>query len=119
GRSTPAKSTVGDPWAGATTLSEVRPQPNFPGPPPGAQAAPGAQGANRPAGQAAPRRGAPPMGGGFGGLSVIYALASDGMLHSMHLSNGQEYQPPVKFLPPGANANGLILVNGKVYAVSS
>jgi WD40 repeat protein len=59
------------------------------------------------------------MGGGFGGLSVVYALASDGMLHSMHLSNGQEYQPPIKFLPPGANANGLILVNGKVYAVSS
>jgi hypothetical protein len=50
---------------------------------------------------------------------VIYALASDGMLHSMHLSNGQEYQPPIKFLPPGANANGLILVNGKVYAATS
>src|SRR5262245_39071876 len=30
GRSTPAKSTVGEPWAGATTLSEARPQPNFP-----------------------------------------------------------------------------------------
>jgi hypothetical protein len=25
GRNTPAKSTVGEPWAGATTLSEVRP----------------------------------------------------------------------------------------------
>ncbi len=59
------------------------------------------------------------MGGGFGGLSVIYALASDGILHSMHLSNGQEYQPPVKFLPPGANANGLIIADGKAYAVSS
>lgn len=106
GRSTPAKSTVGEPWAGATTLSEARPQPNFPAGPP-----PGAQGANRP--------GAPPTGGGFGGLSVIYALASDGMLHSMHLSNGQEYQPPIKFLPPGANASGLIIVNGKAYAVSS
>jgi hypothetical protein len=121
GRTTPAKSTVGDPWAGATTLSEVRPQPNFPvGPPAGTQAGPGAQGANRPGGQAANRPGVPPMGGGFGGsANVIYALASDGMLHSMHLSGGQEYQPPVRFLPPGANANGLIIVNGKAFAVTS
>ena len=115
GRNTPAKSTVGEPWAGATTLSEARPQPNFPPGPP-----PGAQGANRPGGQGANRPGAPPMGGGFGGSpNLIYALASDGRLHSMHLSGGQEYQPPVKFLPPGANANGLIIVDGRAYAVTS
>jgi len=108
GRNQPAKSTVGTPWEGATTLANVRPQQGPPpGPPPGAQ-----QGPPRPSN-------APPMGGGFGGLSVIYALASDGMLHSMHLSNGQEYQPPVKFLPPGANANGLIIVNGKAFAVTA
>jgi hypothetical protein len=108
GRNTPAKSTVGEPWAGATTLAEVRPRPNTPpGPPPGAQ---------RPA----TRPGVPPIGGGFGGSpNLIYALASDGMLHSMHLSGGQEYQPPVKFLPPGANASGLIIVDGKAYAVTS
>lgn len=108
GRRAPAKSTVGEPWAGATTLSEVRPQPNFPtGPPPGAQ---------RPAA----RPSAPPIGGGFGGgANLVYALASDGMLHSMHLSGGQEYQPPVKFLPPGANASGLIIVDGKAYVVTS
>jgi outer membrane protein assembly factor BamB len=115
GRNTPAKSTVGEPRAGATTLSEVRPQSNFPPGPP-----PGAQGANRPGGQGANRPGAPPMGGGFGGSpNLIYALASDGMLHSMHLSGGQEYQPPIKFLPPGANANGLIIVDGRAYAVTS
>ncbi|HKQ78307.1 MAG TPA: WD40 repeat domain-containing protein [Blastocatellia bacterium] len=115
GRNTPAKSTVGEPWAGATTLSLARPQPNTPAGPP-----PGAQGVNRPGGQGANRPGAPPMGGGFGGgPNLIYALASDGMLHSMHLSGGQEYQPPVKFLPPGANASGLIIVDGKAYAVTS
>jgi hypothetical protein len=121
GRSTPAKSTVGEPWAGATTLSEVRPQPNFPpGPPAGTPGGPGAPGANRPGGQGANRPGAPPLGGGFGGgPNLVFALASDGTLHSMHLSNGQEYQPPVKFLPLGANANGLIIVNGKAYAVTS
>ena len=37
----------------------------------------------------------------------------------MHLSGGQEYQPPVKFLPPGANVSGLIIVDGKAYAVTS
>jgi hypothetical protein len=107
GRYTPAKSTVGEPWAGATTLSELRPQQGPPGPPPSAQ---------RPAA----RPGVPPIGGGFGGgPNLIYALASDGMLHSMHLSGGQEYQPPVRFLPPGANASGLIVVDGKAYAVTS
>ncbi len=111
GRNTPAKSSVGEPWSGATTLANVRPQQ---GPPPGPPA--GAP----PGSQAAPRPNQPPMGGGFGGgANLIYALASDGMLHSMHLSGGQEYQPPVKFLPPGANATGLIIVNGKAYAVTS
>jgi hypothetical protein len=110
GRNTPAKSTVGAPLEGATTLSAVRPQQNFPpGPPPAAAGAAGA-----------PRPGQPPMGGGFGGsASLVYALASDGMLHSMHLSNGQEYQPPARFLPAGANANGLIIVNGKAFAVTA
>ncbi|MBS1812441.1 MAG: PQQ-like beta-propeller repeat protein [Acidobacteria bacterium] len=107
GRNQPAKSTVGTPWEGAANLKDVRPTPQFAGPPPGAQ-----QGPTRP--------NLPPMGGGFGGsANVIYALASDGMLHSMHLSGGQEYQPPIKFLPPGANANGLIVVNGKAFAVAA
>ncbi len=107
GRNTPAKSTVGEPWAGATTLGAVRPQQ---GPPPGPP--PGAQGP--------PRPNQPPVGGGFGGgANLIYALASDGTLHSMHLSNGQDYQPPAQFLPPGANANGLIIVNGKAFAVTA
>ncbi|HMZ22684.1 MAG TPA: hypothetical protein PLD20_32450, partial [Blastocatellia bacterium] len=107
GRSNPAKSTVGEPWEGATTLANIRPpQAPPPGPPAGAQAA--------------PRPNQPPMGGAFGGgAQLIFALAGDGMLHSMHLSGGQEYKPPVKFLPPGANANGLIIVDGKAYAVTS
>jgi hypothetical protein len=109
GRNTPAKSTVGAPLEGASTLANVRPQQNFPpGPPPGMQP------------QGPPRPNQPPMGGGFGGgAQVIYALASDGMLHSMHLSGGQEYKPPVRFLPPGANATGLIIVNGRAYAVTT
>jgi outer membrane protein assembly factor BamB len=108
GRSGPAKGAVGEPGKGAVTLALV-PPPN-PGPPPGATP------------NAAPRpNAAAPPGGplGRGGPSLIYALASDGMLHSMHLSNGADYQPPVKFLPPNANANGLIVVNNVAYVVTT
>jgi len=104
GRYTPAKSTVGEPGEGATTLMALRPnlQPPAVTPRPNRPGAPGGPG------------GGPPRGG----PTLIYALASDGMLHSMHLSNGADFQPPVKFLPPGANANGLIVVDGIVYAVT-
>jgi hypothetical protein len=107
GRNTPAKSTVGAPLEGATTLANVRPQPPRPAGPPASATAP----------TTAPPRPPPPAVGDSG--SVIYALASDGMLHSMYLSGGQEFKPPVRFLPPGANANGLIIVNGKAYAVTT
>ncbi len=106
GRSTPAVSTVGEPGAGATTLSEVR-GPGF-SPPPSAPASekPGPK--------------TPPMGGVFGGgANVIYALASDGLMHAMHLSNGADFHPPVRFLPAGANAHGLIIVDGMAYAVTT
>ncbi len=113
GRSNPAKSTVGEAGAGAANLAAVPPPP--PGPPPGIQ--PQQQ---RPAAAAAPNRPtAPPIGAGFGGVSVVYALASDGMLHGMHLSNGTAYQEPIKFLPPGANASGLIIVDGIAYAATT
>jgi outer membrane protein assembly factor BamB len=103
GRNTPAKSTVGEPGAGATTLAAVRPTPQPPPavPRPNQPGAPGGPG------------GGPPRG-----ATLIYALASDGMLHAMHLSNGADFQPPVKFLPPGANANGLIVVDGAAYVVT-
>ncbi len=104
GRNTPAKSTVGGPFEGATTLNNVRPQQGSAGPPPGAQG---------------PRPNQAPASNPFGNANLIFALASDGLLHSMHLSGGQEFQPPVKFLPPGANAGGLIVVNNKAYVTTS
>src|SRR5262249_30103496 len=80
GRSTPAKSAVGEPGQGAVTLAMVRPNP--PGPSPGRQS------------DATPRPNpANPPGGQFGrGPFLIYALASDGMLHALHLSNGANYE---------------------------
>jgi outer membrane protein assembly factor BamB len=106
GRSTPAKSAVGEPGQGAVTLAQVRPNP--PGPPPG------------PPPGAAPRPNpANPPGGQFGrGPFLVYALSSDGMLHSLHLSNGADFAPPVKFVPPNANASGLIVVDNVAYVAT-
>ncbi len=112
GRNQPAKSAVGEPGQGGVTLANVRPNPPAPagpppGPPPGA-AAPGRPGA------------ANPPGGQFGrGPFWINALASDGMLHTLHLSNGAEAVPPARFLPPNANASGLIVVDQIAYAVTT
>lgn len=106
GRSTPAKSDVGQPKQGAVTLANVRPTPM--GPPPGPAA-----GAPRP-------NPANPPGGQFGaGPFLVYALASDGMLHGLHLSNGAPYEAPIKFLPPNANANGLIVVDTTAYVATT
>src|SRR5262249_62161162 len=88
GRSTPAKSSVGKPGQGATTLALVRPNPQSPSSGPAPGAAPRPNPAN-------------PPGGPFGrGPSLIYAIASDGMLHTLHLSNVAASPPPIKFLPP-------------------
>jgi outer membrane protein assembly factor BamB len=57
--------------------------------------------------------------GQFGaGPFLIHALSSDGMLHSLHLSNGNDHQPPMKFLPPNANASGLIVVGNLAYVAT-
>jgi len=106
GRSSAAKSAVGEPGKGAVTLAMVRPAP--PGPPPG----------QPPANPARPNPANPP-GGQFGrGPFLVYALSSDGKLHGMHLSNGTDFEPPVKFLPPNASANGLIVVDNIAYTVT-
>lgn len=114
GRNTPAKSAVGEPGQGAVTLANVRPNPPRPAnPAPSAPVNPMLQQpgrvntANLPGGQL----GAGPF--------LIYALASDGKLHSMHLSNGKDYQPPASFVPPGANASGFIALDQTAYAVTT
>jgi outer membrane protein assembly factor BamB len=40
------------------------------------------------------------------------------MFHSLHLSNGADYEKPVKFLPPDANASGLIIIDNIAYVVT-
>jgi outer membrane protein assembly factor BamB len=104
GRRNPARSAVGEPGQGAVTLALVPPPaPRPPAPP-------------RPRTPAPPAPSSNPLGAG---PFLIYALSSDGMLHAMHLSNGANYQPPVKFLPPNANAYGLTVINNVAYVVTS
>lgn len=117
-----AKSTVGAPGEGATTIN---PNPDAAG---GggrggrgrggaAAAAPGAPGAPADANAAAARRG----GGGGGGrqAATLNSISSDGMFHSMYVSNGDEPKPAVAFLPANANASELTLADNMVYAATT
>ena len=95
GRSAPARSVVGEEGRGAVTIA--------------------------PAMAAAAAAAAAPGGGRGPGLrmpSFIYAVAGDGMLHSVYISNGIEPEPPIRFLPPNSNAQGLIILDGVAYAAT-
>lgn len=110
GRNTPAKSAVGEPGQGAVTLANVRPNPPRPaGPAP--QAPPSVQ-------QRLTNQANPPGGQLGAGPFLVYALASDGRLHSMHLSNGADYQPPAPFIPANANATGLFIADQFAYVAT-
>jgi len=51
--------------------------------------------------------------------ALLYVVPGDGMLHSLYISNGMEAGPPLVFLPPNANAQGLIVLDGVAYAATS
>jgi outer membrane protein assembly factor BamB len=110
GRSTPARSAVGEPGQGAVTLALVRPNPTGPPASPSSSSTPSRPPRPNPAN---------PPGGQLGaGPFLVYAISGDGMFHSMHLSNGADFEPAVKFLPPNANANGLIILDNVAYVVT-
>lgn len=100
GRGTPAKSGVGAPHEGAVTIRNTPPQQ---APPP------------RPA----QKKGGPPPAAAPSPFSPrvqwAVALSSDGKLHRMYVSNGEEPIPAVQFLPPGANAVGLVVFDNTAY----
>ncbi len=101
GRAGAAKSAVGEPNEGAITLKEYLARAAAPPPPPPP---------TPPAGRA-PFPGRMP--------NFVHAISSDGMFHSMYVSNGEEPSPPVKFLPPNTNGEGLIVVDNVAYAVTT
>ena len=105
GRGSPAKSGVGEPLEGAVTLRERPQQFNFPPPPP-----PGAGAANRRATAAPNPFGRTPL--------FVDAVTADGKLHSMYVSNGEEPNPAMDFLPANANAVGLVVFDGSAYVAT-
>jgi outer membrane protein assembly factor BamB len=58
-------------------------------------------------------------GGGFGGNNNIYAISSGGMLHALNPQTGEDLNPPIKFLPPGAKAIGSLSTGSTVYAATT
>lgn len=121
-----AASGVGEPGAGAITIGQGRGG-GFGG---GGFGAPGGSGRGGPGGPGGPggRGGSggrgPGGGGGFGGggrggPNALWAVSADGMLHALYISNGQDAKPAVRFLPAGAHATGLMLVNNVIYAATS
>jgi outer membrane protein assembly factor BamB len=102
GRGGPAKSGVGEPFEGAVTLKERPLQPPAPATP--------ATGAGR--------RTAPAPNPFARGPQYVHAVTSDGKFHSLYVSNGEEPNPPIQFLPPNANARGLIVFDNTAYVVT-
>ena len=102
-----AGSGVSAPEAGAITIGQGRPAGRGPAAPPA-----GGRGAS-----GAGRGGGGGFGGGRGGPrppDAVYAVTTDGMLHTLYISNGQDAKPPVRFLPANANASGLILIDNVI-----
>ena len=104
GRGGRSGSAVGEPGRGAAILSQ------------------------QPAGRG--RRGAaaaPPAAAGgramapipFGGVDPVYAVGSDGFLHTLSSANGADMTAPVPFVPPNAKPSALIFIDGVVYTTTS
>jgi hypothetical protein len=115
GRGGRSGSAVGAPGAGAAVLSEPRPAAR-------GGAAQGRGAAVAPAGPVAPGAGpnspavAPVP---FGGVDPVYAVGTDGLLHTILASNGTDAEPPVPFLPPSTRPASLVFVDGIVYTSTS
>lgn len=93
----PARGAVGEPGEGAVTLeSAVRRRSD-------AGSAP-----SKPSGQRPRPRPFP----------VVYALSSDGLLHTLNVVNGADAEPPTPFLPPDAAARGLMVVDEVAYVTT-
>jgi len=98
-RGGPARGSVGEPRQGAVNLQAAAPA--------------AARGPAAPAAVAVPAALAVPA---VVRPNAVYAVAGDGMLRTMYVSNGADVEPPVRFLPPHANAVGLIVVDNVAYA---
>jgi len=115
GRGVAFSSAVGAPGQGAPDIFHTGGQPiQF-----GGGAARGGPNAAGRGGNDAAARGRGPGPGGFGGPSGIYAVTSDGVLHTLGVASGKETAKPVQFLPEGSYASALVVVNDVAYAATT
>jgi len=73
------------------------------------------------AGRAATATPAPARAGGAPAAplpQVVYALSSDGRLHTLGLYSGKDIARPIPFLPPNAHAADVVAVNNVVYTAT-
>jgi hypothetical protein len=99
----PLGGAVGQPGEGAAGLDEMLAKISAPPPPP------------RP--PTTPLPGAAQTA--FGAVSAVYAISGDGVLHSLNIQTGGDFDPPVPFLPPGARAYGFTVINLIAYAATA
>jgi outer membrane protein assembly factor BamB len=74
-----------------------------------------------------PGSGAPPARGGGGapaasfiaGTASVYAISSDGRLHRLNVSTGDDVVQPVQVLPANSKTSNLMMVNNTIYTVTS
>jgi outer membrane protein assembly factor BamB len=50
---------------------------------------------------------------------TVYAASSDGLLHQLNVSDGDEVMSPTPFLPPNAKAYSLNLFDGYIYSTTA
>jgi len=55
---------------------------------------------------------------GFGRLGAFLAISSDGYLHILNTSTGEDRTPAIKFAPANANVSAINVDNGIVYAAT-
>ncbi|HLK18630.1 MAG TPA: hypothetical protein VKT81_06730, partial [Bryobacteraceae bacterium] len=104
GRGTPAKSAVGAPHEGAAGLAAMTSRLNAAPAPPRPRA--------KPAREAEPNPYEPH-------IQSVLALTSDGKLHTLWVSNGNEPNPGVDFIPANSRPLGLIAYNNVAYVATS
>jgi len=67
-----------------------------------------------------PRGGAPAPAAPFiAGTASVYAISSDGRLHRLNVSTGDDMVQPVQILPANSKTSNLIMVNNNIYTVTS
>ena len=69
---------------------------------------------------AQPARGGAPAPAGFvGGVASVYAISSDGRLHRLNVSTGDDVLQPVQVVPANSRISNLHMVNSVIYTVTS